>query len=237
MSYILDALRKSHQERHPGTRTPRGAVHDLSASWSVGGVGLVLALIAILGLAAGIYYYKRGARSAVSEPTESTVTEAPTSKPIPVATAATAPKAVAPVAKEAAGASPSSVSSVVDLAEQAKVPEPVETPKPAPARATTPAAKQSGKEDARKPVVAAALPVADAPLLQQMPQAFQNALPPLAVTIHVYSTDETQRILFINNREYRVGGWIEGGIQVEAIVPDGAILSYRGERFKLSRPR
>ena len=77
----------------------------------------------------------------------------------------------------------------------------------------------------------------DTPLLQQMPQDFQRSLPSLAVTIHVYSHDESQRILFINNREYRRGSQIEGGIRVEDIVPDGAVLSFRGERFKLSRPR
>jgi general secretion pathway protein B len=77
----------------------------------------------------------------------------------------------------------------------------------------------------------------DTPLLQQMPQDFQRALPALAVTIHVYSHDASQRILFINNREYRKGSQIDGGIRVEDIVPDGAVLSFRGERFKLSRPR
>jgi general secretion pathway protein B len=77
----------------------------------------------------------------------------------------------------------------------------------------------------------------DTPLLQQMPQDFQRALPALAVTIHVYAHDESQRILFINNREYRKGSQIDGGIRVEDIVPDGAVLSFRGERFKLGRPR
>jgi hypothetical protein len=58
----------------------------------------------------------------------------------------------------------------------------------------------------------------------------------MAVTIHVYSPQESQRILFINNHEYHKGSLIEGGVLVEAIVPDGAVLSYQGERFKLPRP-
>jgi hypothetical protein len=59
----------------------------------------------------------------------------------------------------------------------------------------------------------------------------------MAVTIHVYSPQESQRILFINNHEYHQGSLIEGGARVEAIVPDGVVLSYQGERFKLPRPR
>jgi general secretion pathway protein B len=74
------------------------------------------------------------------------------------------------------------------------------------------------------------------PFLPQMPLAFQRQLPPLKVTIHVYSPEESQRILFLNNREYREGEQIEAGVRVEEIVSDGVVLSYQGERFKVSRP-
>ncbi|WP_461575985.1 general secretion pathway protein GspB [Sulfuricaulis sp.] len=77
----------------------------------------------------------------------------------------------------------------------------------------------------------------DAPLLQQMPTDFQRALPPLRVSIHVYAPDPSQRILFINNRQYHQGDRVDGNIRVEEIVPDGVILSFQGQRFKLGRPR
>jgi general secretion pathway protein B len=84
---------------------------------------------------------------------------------------------------------------------------------------------------------AAAPPVSgDAPFLRQKSAEFQRQLPELAVTIHVYSPDESQRILFINNREYRRGDQVQEGLRMEEIAPDGAVLSYRGERFKLRRP-
>jgi general secretion pathway protein B len=76
----------------------------------------------------------------------------------------------------------------------------------------------------------------DAPFLRQKPAEFQRKLPELAVTIHVYSPEESQRILFINNREYRRGDQVQDGLRVEEIIPDGALLSYHGERFKLRRP-
>jgi hypothetical protein len=65
---------------------------------------------------------------------------------------------------------------------------------------------------------------------------FQSSLPPMAVNIHVYTPDESQRILYINNRQYRRGGEIPGGVVVEEIVPDGVVLRFRGQRFKLPRP-
>ncbi|MBI5611869.1 MAG: general secretion pathway protein GspB [Gammaproteobacteria bacterium] len=85
---------------------------------------------------------------------------------------------------------------------------------------------------AGSPAVAAA----EAPFLRQLAPELQRQLPELAVTIHVYSPEESQRILFINNREYRRGDQVQEGLRVEEIVPDGAVLSFRGERFKLRRP-
>jgi general secretion pathway protein B len=129
---------------------------------------------------------------------------------------------------------------VTDLAEQAKLPAPPPLPKKVAAvRTEKKAVVNRSSETARTAATSPALPLIedDTPLLQQMPQDFQRALPALAVTIHVYSHDASQRILFINNREYRKGSQIDGGIRVEDIVPDGAVLSFRGERFKLSRPR
>ena len=76
----------------------------------------------------------------------------------------------------------------------------------------------------------------EAPWLSSLPQAFRSSLPPLVVNIHVYSPDQSQRILYINNRPARQGERIEGGVVVEEIVHDGVVLQYRGQRFKLPRP-
>jgi general secretion pathway protein B len=74
------------------------------------------------------------------------------------------------------------------------------------------------------------------PWLGSLPQAFRSSLPPLTVNIHVYSPDQSQRILYINNRPVQQGGRIDGGVVVEEIVHDGVVLQYRGQRFKLPRP-
>jgi general secretion pathway protein B len=75
------------------------------------------------------------------------------------------------------------------------------------------------------------------PLLSAMPSEFQERLPPMEVNIHVFSPDPSQCILSINNRPYRQGDEITGGAVVEEIVPDGVVLYYDGQRFRLPRPR
>ena len=49
----------------------------------------------------------------------------------------------------------------------------------------------------------------------------------------VYSERAGEGMVFINGRKYTEGQTVEGGLTLEAITPDGAILSYEGQRFLL----
>ena len=230
MSYILDALRKSEQERQPGTPArPGGPVHNVSLPWR-GGWLLVIGIILLLFLLAAAVVFWHSTVSRISSEAAVAVTSpsvAPTAAPPAAEPVAVAPPPVTAVKREPP---------VRDLAEQTQVPVPVTSKKPSTApRHKVAAIKQRPASQVDGPAVL--LETDNTPLLQQMSPEMQRAIPPMAVTIHVYSPQESQRILFINNREYHMGSLIEGGARVEAIVPDGAVLSYQGERFKLSRPR
>lgn len=230
MSYILDALRKSEQERQPGTQArPGGPVHNVSlpsrGAWLLV-IGIILLLIL---LAATVVFWHSTVKRISSEAVVAAAspTEAPPAAPPAAEPVAVIPPPVTAVKKE---------SPVRDLAEQMQMPVPVTPKKPS----TAPRRKAAAIE--QRPLLqtdgpAVLLETDNTPLLQQMPPDIQRAIPPMTVTIHVYSPQESQRILFINNREYHQGSLIEGGARVEAIVPDGVVLSYQGERFKLSRPR
>ena len=243
MSYILDALRKSEQQRRPGAASrPSGAVHSISIPMQGGGWLLVIGIILLAGILAAAFFFWRNTvnSAAVLTPEAAPVSTAPAVETLPATT--TGKIAATPAAAITAPASNAEHASAVgDLADEARV--------PAHAKPKIKAkAKQNIKSPAAKAVTTSALapqknipatPIASdhTPLLQQMPQEFQRALPPLAVSIHVYSQDASQRILFINNREYHVGDKINGTVRVEEIVPDGTVLSYQGERFKIARPR
>jgi len=138
------------------------------------------------------------------------------------------------------------------------VPGPAPAPAPAPASTAAPAddlAEQADVDTATKVVATPAAPLSastaapravaaagtagfdQAPWLSTLPEVFRNSLPPLTVNIHVYTPDESQRILYINNRPVHRGEQIEGGVTMEEIVQDGVVMRYRGQLFKLPRPK
>lgn len=60
-------------------------------------------------------------------------------------------------------------------------------------------------------------------------------LPPLHLDIHVYSANNAERFVFINMHKYVEGQNLTEGPTVERITPEGAVLSYRNQRFMLAR--
>ncbi len=108
-------------------------------------------------------------------------------------------------------------------------PAPVARP-PAPAQA-------SGEPAAGQPANAPApIDTAAVPLLREMPADFRRQLPALTLNIHLYSANEAENLVYINDRQLRRGEQLEGGIRLEQIVAEGVVLSYAGTYFKLPRP-
>lgn len=233
MSYILDALRRSEQERRPGSalgfarRDPGPAtLPPRRLIW------LAAPVIGVLALLAGAYLLflrpvdkppETIARASIdAEPVTTPSAPATTPAPKPQDTPAPTVK-VAPPAPQKPAPPP-----VRDLVEQTRI-----TPKPAP----RPLAYAPNPLAVAAPV--SAFPARsgdDVRLLRVMPPDFQRALPEMVVNIHVYAAAEAERILYINNRQYHAGDKVRDDVVVEEIVEDGAVLNFRGQRFKLPRP-
>jgi general secretion pathway protein B len=88
-------------------------------------------------------------------------------------------------------------------------------------------------------------PVPEQPAVQQaapqaaaMPDADEvsarGGVAALHLDLHVYVTQPQQRFIFVNSRKYKEGDTLAEGPVVEQITPDGAVLNFRGSRFKLS---
>jgi general secretion pathway protein B len=60
-------------------------------------------------------------------------------------------------------------------------------------------------------------------------------LPELHLDIHVHSQHKGDRFVFVNMRKYQEGETLKEGPNVERITPDGVILNQRGLRFLLPR--
>lgn len=60
-------------------------------------------------------------------------------------------------------------------------------------------------------------------------------LPELRLDLHVYSDSKAQRFVFINSKKYAEGQPLSEGPLVEQITEAGVILNYRGQSFLLTR--
>lgn len=69
------------------------------------------------------------------------------------------------------------------------------------------------------------------PRRSDLPEALQQAIPELRLTVHVYSAAPEQRFVIINSRKMREGDRSREDLRLEEVTPDGVILEYRGQRF------
>ncbi len=72
------------------------------------------------------------------------------------------------------------------------------------------------------------------PMLWQMPQSFRKNIPKLKIAVHVYAPEEAGRFVIVDRKKYWEGDDLAPGVFLEAIVPDGLVLAYDGQQFKLS---
>jgi general secretion pathway protein B len=73
------------------------------------------------------------------------------------------------------------------------------------------------------------------PLYQDAAAAADARLPQLRLDLHVFAARSQDRFVMINMHKLREGESLPGGVQVESITPEGAVLSYNGSRFLLPR--
>ncbi|MCZ6574975.1 MAG: general secretion pathway protein GspB [Gammaproteobacteria bacterium] len=234
MSYILDALRKSEQEREFSRVVmppdDRGAFSGFMKRplWPLA-VGAALVLIV---LATSIRVWWEPGRPAPVVSPAPPLAAVVTSGPVAVDVAPVKPGS-APVKRE-----------VRDLAKQlAVVSRKPKRKRTAKVTEPPPVATRAAGTPAPTPTAAAAVEVWQTlpdpslvPFLRQMPDRFRRNIPKMAINVHLYSADEDENLVYINNRQYRRGEKIEGKIRIEAIVEEGVVMIYEGTRFKLPRP-
>lgn len=85
-----------------------------------------------------------------------------------------------------------------------------------------------GADRARADVVAPS-----APSLPAKPTALQDAMAKMTLDVFVYTNVKADRLVVINGRRYVEGQYVDGLYLLEEITPQGAALSYQGERALL----
>ncbi len=60
-----------------------------------------------------------------------------------------------------------------------------------------------------------------------------SGMPALRLALHAYSDDPANRYVLINSQRLHEGEMTNEGARVEAIAPEGVLMSWRGQRFRL----
>jgi len=225
VSFILDALRKSDQQRQrsaaptlASAQTPAAAPGQPALLW----YGLIAAVLVGAGILIGWLQQGPPQPLPVSlPPTVIKPVEAPTfTSAARHAFPETARKPEAPPAIPLANTTPPAVVA-------AKAPTSTAPPLPLPAAASAPVAT---------PVVGN--PTGDATResavmqLSELPPAIQQEIPKLSILAHSYSSKPKARFVFINDQMMHEEDYPAPGLKLEQITPDGMVFSYKSYRFR-----
>ncbi|HWI15664.1 MAG TPA: general secretion pathway protein GspB [Burkholderiales bacterium] len=260
MSYILDALRKSDQQRQRGT-TPTlqtspsiVAVAEPRRTWLYPVLALILAGVAFaIGTIAPWRKAQDVAVPAVVAPAPAIVAPAPapattgpmvaTPSPAPAALVAPAPApALRPPDTIAAQQPHSSLPSTTDnaapraaSAERSTAPAPVaqqaQALAPVHARAEPPRVPQRASES-QAPGRDTKPASEKVQTLAELPASLRAELPSMTVTVHAYSATPKDRLVGVNDKLLREGDSLAPDLVLERITPDGMIFTYKGTRFQ-----
>jgi general secretion pathway protein B len=259
MSYILDALRKSDQQRQRGTAPTLLLAAQAAALSPKRPSRLVYALLALGLLAAGMaigwlwpWLHEEAPRGpdvsvippvAAPRSTETGPSAAPQSTRPPDAIAP------APAAQLSAPAAPATEARNSGTQYQRPNQDSNNALKPVPRQGTDAGALpakpqprqqletgQPRKTEEQRPEpgsdAVGAAPAPPLPSLAELPNSTRNELPPMSIMVHAYSARPAERLVGINNKLLHEGDEIAPGLKLEQITPDGMILNYKGQRFQ-----
>ena len=221
MSYILEALKKSDQQRQRGT-TPTLPAAQVSVAAPKQPLLAYYGLLAAVLLGAGItigwlrpWQAEQPAPatepSAARSPIPHQAAPAPLPEPPEMARMAAQELPVPPIAQPA----PRVDAMKPDISAPASTGTPgaVATAAPMPEKPASPAQEQR------------AIPMAE------LPRTIQQEIPALTIQLHAYSGNPAERLVSINSRMLREGGFLTPDLRLEQITPDGMIFNYKGYRF------
>jgi len=259
MSYILDALKKADRERNLSRVPTLTTVH---VSVYAAGRRVALWMVAVVLVSGGLAVWLLRASpteipaapvasapgvdvlSSVTGPDAERISARPEVPDLPAPVVKSAPRGLPapqpqrdarrqPEREPTPGSGPGSRgSSQAPQSVLAPVASPearIRPGEPGPTAPTHPAVPE--KVESTPTRVDPAPPVA--PPAPAAPPSLQAALGKMTLDVFVYTNVEADRMVVINGRRYVQGQLVEGLYLLEAIVPDGVVLSYQGERAVL----
>ncbi len=239
MSYILDALKKAERERDAAQIPTLTTVHDAPSAQSRKLVWLILgACFACTALIVGIRSFpvKHSPVPAAPETSVRSVAEETTKPPISIhETGITAEGDLASETQQPKN--PSSGMSARNPAAELKHPP---AARQIENKAEVPPAQAKESSPPQVPSVTPAPEVKETPPASATPSpkmaSLREAVSKMTMTILSYAEAKSERMVFINDHRYYEGECVDGLYLIESITPEGAWLTYQGERSIL-RPK
>jgi general secretion pathway protein B len=243
MSYILDALRKSDQQRQraaaPTLLTPQPAV-GASGRTAFPYKSLLVAFLVGAGVVFALLRPWQWDQHAPS--TESIATKPPSSNPhlaAPVPLSAL-PQVVGkpniePLLHESTSAAQPTPASTPPPMQQELTPPTESETRPASSESVSGVANTVAAPTPSKPVGMGPAPNDSENRVMaagELPPLIQQEIPDMSISFLVYSNNPKDRRVMINNVMLHQGDFIVHGVGLEQITPDGVIISYKGYRFR-----
>ena len=235
MSYILDALKKSEQQRGHGDIPDVQTIHSAGINYRSEKKALwpyILVAAVLLNFAAIIYFiydksYLSGNQHAddsfrgmqrIAVSTDEKALETPLETPL---------KQASPVD------TPSNASSTLIAAETKQKDERlVKTEADAePDSARRPATDKKADVTVSQPAPTENRVSDQVIAYYDLPESIRDQLPAITISAHVYSSNPAQRSIVINNNFMEEGEYLIDDIILHEITSDGAILNYHGTLF------
>jgi general secretion pathway protein B len=243
MSYILDALRKSDQQRQ------RGAAPTLLTTQATAGApkppavllyGLLAAVLVIAGVVIGwLRPWQPEQPPSATQPLAAKPFE-PGQRPTVPTSPALLPEMASKSGQEQSVRKPTSAAQ--HAAEPASAATRQQMPALAtaetqntPRKAATAVAKDARMSTPEKPAgtgLEAAPQEQKVMTVAELPASIRQEIPRMTISVHAYSPRPADRIVGINDQLLREGGYVAPGLMLEQITPDGMIFSYKGYRFR-----
>lgn len=234
MSYILDALKKSEQERGHGNVPDVQTVHssslnyrnDKKAFWPY---ILIFAVMLNL-LAIGYFIINKENPAEMPQPVPESANRTQASTGDTASTVAQ-DRAATPITIVDEGIQlqddkPSPVSTQATAGESAR--EAAQETEPA-TKETPVARKMLTKKP--EPPATPAYDSEDIIDFHELPESIKQQIPTITISAHVYSSNPLQRSIVINNNFMEEGEYILDDLVLHEITRDGAVFNYRGTLF------
>ena len=213
MSYILDALKKSEQERGHGTAPGVQTLHSSGLNYHSNKSQLwpyFLLAAVVINLAALLFFMmtKTGAETAGHEQTVSMASD-----PVVLEARRTPARGEPVTAVKEAGQTETTVYKQVTMPEPGR-----------PVVNTT----QNRVEIETASLVQPANSIVE---MDELPMDVLQYIPVMKFSAHVYSTNPLQRSMVVNGRFMEEGDRLNSDLYLAEITPDGAIFNYQGQLF------